>query len=178
MNIKNDIYVAKLGKTVGLKGHLKLFIDSDFPQQFKKGARFITNKKLDLLISEYNSSKNLIKFEGYDNIDIAKKLTNQELYSNIEQTRQNCTLEKNEHFWFDLQDCKIYEDSIYLGLVEDILRYPLNDYLQIKTSEDLVSQNLPKSFLLPYIFDTYILDVNIQKKEIKVTKAYEILENS
>lgn len=34
--MKDKIYVAKLGKTVGLKGDLKLFIDSDFPEQFKK----------------------------------------------------------------------------------------------------------------------------------------------
>ena len=32
----NDIFVAKLGKAVGLQGHLRLFIDSDFPEQFKK----------------------------------------------------------------------------------------------------------------------------------------------
>ena len=32
----NKVYVAKLGKAVGLQGHLRLFIDSDFPMQFKK----------------------------------------------------------------------------------------------------------------------------------------------
>ena len=29
----NKVYVAKLGKAVGLQGHLRLFIDSDFPMQ-------------------------------------------------------------------------------------------------------------------------------------------------
>ena len=32
----DKIYIAKLGKTVGLKGQQKLHIDSDFPEQFKK----------------------------------------------------------------------------------------------------------------------------------------------
>ena len=48
MNTSNNIYVAKLGKAVGLQGHLRLFIDSDFPEQFKKGATFTTNRNLQL----------------------------------------------------------------------------------------------------------------------------------
>ena len=43
----NDIFVAKLGKAVGLQGHLRLFMDTDFPEQFKKGAVFKTNRKLE-----------------------------------------------------------------------------------------------------------------------------------
>ena len=46
----NKVYVAKLGKTVGLQGHLRLFIDSDFPEQFKKGAIFTTNRNLILKV--------------------------------------------------------------------------------------------------------------------------------
>ena len=51
----NDIFVAKLGKAVGLQGHLRLFIDSDFPEQFKKGAVFKTNRNLELKVDEYNN---------------------------------------------------------------------------------------------------------------------------
>jgi len=98
MNNSNNIYVAKLGKAVGLQGHLRLFIDSDFPEQFKKGAVFSTNRNLQLKILEYNASRELVKFENYEDIDSAKKLTNQELYSTIEQTKENCKLAKNEFF--------------------------------------------------------------------------------
>lgn len=174
----NNIYVAKLGKAVGLKGHLKLFIDSDFPNQFKKGSSFITNKKLTLKVLEYNPKRELILFENYEDVDTAKKLTNQQLFTSIEQTRQNCDLEKNEFFWFDLMDCEIYEDEMKLGVVKDILRYPLNDYLEIRTDEELLKKELPKVFLIPHIFDTYILSVDIEKKIIKVKNSYEILENS
>ena len=59
----NKVYVAKLGKTVGLQGHLRLFIDSDFPEQFKKGATFTTNRNLILKVIECNLNKDLIKFE-------------------------------------------------------------------------------------------------------------------
>ncbi|WP_228713234.1 ribosome maturation factor RimM [Halarcobacter bivalviorum] len=177
--LMNDkIYVAKLGKAVGLKGHLRLFIDSDFPEQFKKGASFTTNKKLDLTIEEYNPNRDLIKFVDYDDVDTAKKLTNQFLYVSIEQTKQSCNLKDNEHFWFDIIDCEILEESKQLGKVVEIHRYPLTDYLEIKTSNDLVEQGFPKTFLVPYDMSSYILEVDIENKTIKTNKAYEILENS
>ena len=177
MNIDN-IYVAKLGKTVGLAGDLKLHIDSDFPEQFKKGASFLTNKKLNLKITEYNSNRQTVKFEGYNDIELAKKLTNQELFSTPEQTRINCKLDENQFFWFDLIDCEVIEDEIVLGLVKDVHRYPISDYLEIDTSSLLVDKGLAKTFLLPHLFDQYILSIDIDNKKIFVRKAYEILENS
>ena len=151
--MNNKIYVAKLGKAVGLKGHLRLFIDSDFPNQFKKGATYTTNKNLTLKVQEYNASRELIKFEKYDDVDIAKKLTNQELYVSQEDTKENCHLEKDEYFWFDIIDCKIIEKEQYLGTVVDIHRYPLDDYMEIKTDEKLIKEGLPKTFLIPYIVE-------------------------
>ena len=174
----NDIFVAKLGKAVGLQGHLRLFIDSDFPEQFKKGAIFRTNKKLELKVVEYNSSRELIKFENFNDIDTAKKLTNQELFSSIEQTKENCKLKKNEFFWFDLISCNVYENDLLLGKVKEIQRYPLNDYLEIETSSELVEKGHPKVFLIPHIFDKYVLNININDKKIEVKDSLIILENS
>jgi 16S rRNA processing protein RimM len=177
--MNSNVYVAKLGKTVGLKGHLKLHIDSDFPEQFKKDAVFITNRKVKLKVVEYNSKRDIVLFENYEDIDLAKKLITQELFATPEQTRETCNLKKNEFFWFDLIGCTVYENDLKLGLVKDIHRYPISDYLEITTDESLVSsKSLPTTFLLPHIFDTYIIDINIENKEIKVKDAYTILENS
>ena len=178
MNNSKYIFVAKLGKAVGLQGHLRLFIDSDFPEQFKKGAVFKTNKKLELKVAEYNSSWELIKFENFDDVDTAKKLTNQELFATLEQTKENCKLKKNEFFWFDLISCIVYENGIKLGKVKEIQRYPLNDYLEIETDEELIKKSLPKVFLIPHIFDKYVISVDIDNKKIEVKDSLVILENS
>lgn len=174
----DKIYVAKLGKAVGLKGQLRLFIDSDFPNQFKKGAIFTTNKKLELTVQEYNASRELIKFENYDDVDIAKKLTNQQLFVSQEQTKENCILEENEFFWFDIIGCEIIEDKTRLGVVKDIHRFPLDDYLEITTEKSLVEKELPKSFLIPYNVENYIEKVDIENKTIETKNCFEILENS
>jgi len=176
--MNDKIYVAKLGKAVGLKGHLRLFIDSDFPEQFKKNATFITNRNLQLKVTEYNPKRELIKFENYEDVDLAKKLTNQELFVSKEETKNNCTLEEGEHFWFDIIGCEIIEDEIVLGEVKDIHRYPLEDYLEVITSKKLVEKKLPTTFLIPYNKTNYIKSVNIEEKTIETINCYDILENS
>ncbi|MDX3958849.1 ribosome maturation factor RimM [Aliarcobacter skirrowii] len=176
--MNNKVYVAKLGKAVGLKGHLRLFIDSDFPEQFKKGSTFLTNKNFQLTISEYLKDRDLVSFEGYSDMESAKKLTNTELYTTIEQTKEFCKLKDNEFFWFDLISCEVYEDNLKLGVVSDVHRFPLNDYLEVKTDSQLVEKGLPKIFLIPHIFETFIQRVDIENKKIFAINAFDILENS
>ncbi len=176
--MNDKVYIAKIGKTVGLKGQLKLHIDSDFPEQFSKNAQFITNKNTTLTIESFNKTNNIVKFIDLDTIDEAKKVINQQLFTNIQNTKDNCILNKNQYFWFDLIECELIEEDIKLGKIIDIHRYPISDYLEIQTNTTLVNEkDLAKSFLVPYI-DEYILDVNIEEKIILVKGAFDILEAS
>lgn len=174
----NNIYVAKIGKTVGLHGHLRLIIETDFPEQFKKDEIFILNNNIELKVLEYNSSRQLIKFENYENVDVAKKLTNKELYTTILKTKENCKLKKNEFFWFDLISCEVFENNLKLGTINDLHRYPTNDYLQVITDSELIKKNMPKLFLIPHIFDKFILNIDIENKRVDVINSFDILENS
>lgn len=171
------IYVAKLGKTVGLKGQQKLHIDSDFPEQFKKSAKFITDKKQELTVESYNITNSTVKFVGIDTIEDAKKLTNRQLFSSIEDTKELCHLTEKEFFWFDMIACSVIENDMILGKVVDIQRMPLSDYLVIDTAKELVNKKLSPQFLIPYI-DDYILNVDINNKKIFTKNSYPILENS
>ncbi len=175
--LNNDyIQVATIGKTVGLKGELKLHLQTDFPEQFKTGKTFKT-KTSQLTIDSFNKKRLLVKFKGYDTPEIAKKLTNQKLYTTVEQTKKDCTLKEGEFFWFDIQGCEIIEDGIKLGKVVDIDRILDTDYLKIQTDVNLTEKKLPKSFLLPYN-DRYIVEVDINNKTIKTKQAYNILQAS
>ena len=73
---------------------------------------------------------------------------------------------------------KVIFTNLLLGKVKDIHRYPLNDYLEVQTSSELVSKELPKVFLIPHIFDKFIEKVDIENKKIFVKNAFDILENS
>ena len=101
-----------------------------------------------------------------------------DFYSFLRKSREFCVLKENEFFWFDLISCEIFENELLLGKVKDIHRYPLNDYLEVQTSSELVSKELPKVFLIPHIFDKFIEKVDIENKKIFVKNAFDILENS
>ena len=174
----DKIYVAKIGKTVGLKGQQKLHIDSDFPEQFKQNAKLTTDKNQELIIESYNQVNNTVKFKGIDTIESAKKLTNRQLYVSKEDTVESCNLDENQFFWFDILGCSVEEDGLMLGVVDDVQRMPLSDYLQVKTTKELVDKKYPNTFLLPYIMDEYILNVDIDKKVISVQNGKSILEAS
>ncbi|MDD3775352.1 MAG: ribosome maturation factor RimM [Sulfurovaceae bacterium] len=172
----SKFFIAQIGRTVGLMGDLKLHLHTDFPEQFKTGSRFESDRG-ELEVVSYNKDRDTIRFRGYESMESAKKLTNAKLYASEEQTKEICALKDGEYFWFEIIGCKIIENGEVLGTIKDIERLAVNDFLQIDTSDELIKNGMPKSFLIPYI-PRYILNVNLETKEIEVCDAKSILENS
>ena len=171
------LHIATIGKTVGIKGDMKFHIKCDFPEQFKKNSNFLINKKDTITLTDIDLERGVVKINGLQNPEDCKKFTNAKLYTTYEQTRKDCHLEDGENFWFDIEDCEVYEHDILLGVVNEVERLTVNDYLSIKTDEKLVSKGLPKSFLIPYI-EPFKVSIDIEKKIIIVAGAMDILEAS
>ena len=172
----DNFFIAQIGRTVGLWGDLKLHLHTDFPEQFKVGETFKSNRG-DLTISDINHKRGTIRFRGYESVDSAKKLTNAKLYANEEQTKESCELDEGQHFWFDVIGCVVKQEDEVLGHVDDIQRMADTDYLSIKTDKHLVDASLPKNFLLPYI-ERYIIKVDTEEKIVYTKDAKDILEAS
>ena len=168
--------IARLGRSVGLKGEMRFFDLSDFPEQFQKGASFESDRGR-LTIEKINPARGTIKFVGIDTPEDAKRLTNAYLYSDEKSTKELLSLNEGEYFWFDIIGLALYEKGELLGHVEDIQRLPQCDYLLVRTAQELVAQKLPKSFLLPFS-DPFIVDVDLQAKRIEAAGARDILEAS
>jgi len=168
--------VAKLGKAVGLHGEMKLHLKCDFPEQFKSGACFDT-KRGELEVETYNPERDLVKFKGYNSAEEAKRLTNLDLFTTEEKTRQEISLDEGQYFWFDIVGASVYEGDLLLGKVIEIERLGPTDYLKLDTDKDLVSKKMPNSFLIPYL-DNFVLDVDTEAKQIKVQGGFDILEAS
>jgi 16S rRNA processing protein RimM len=168
--------IAQVGRTIGLWGDLKFHLHTDFPEQFKVGNTYKSNRG-DLTIADINFTRGIIKFKGYESIDSAKKLTNVKIFADEAQTRENCDLKEGQHFWFDIIGCTVKQGDEVLGEVTDIQRMADTDYLVIKTDEALVEEDFSKSFLLPYI-DRYVLTVGLEEKIVYTKDAKDILEAS
>ena len=171
------LHIATIGKTVGIKGDMKLHIKCDFPEQFTKNSTFLINKKETIVLSDVDLDKGVVKINGLQYPEDCKKFINTKLFTTYAQTRKDCHLNEGENFWFDIENCKVYEDEILLGVVNEIERLAIHDYLNIKTDEELVNQGLPKSFLIPYIAP-FKKSIDIDKKIITVNGAMDILKAS
>jgi 16S rRNA processing protein RimM len=171
------LHIATIGKTVGIKGDMKFHNKSDFPEQFKAGSTFFSSLKKEITLEDVNLEKGLIRIKGITNPEDAKRFTNVKLFTTREETRKNCHLEDGEHFWFDIEDCEVYEDGQLLGVVYEVERITISNYLNVITDEKLVKDGYSKKFLIPY-FKPFVLDIDIDKKVITVSGALDILEAS
>lgn len=171
------LQIATLGKAVGLRGEMKLHIKSDFPEQFVSGATFFINPKQSVTIESVNFDRGLVKLEGVNTPEDAKRLTNKHLHTTYEQTRESCNLDEGQFFWFDIVGCEVIEDGKTLGVVKEIERIGIVDYLSVKTADEFVEKSLPKSFLVPY-HEPFVVQTDIDKKHIEVAGGIDILEAS
>ena len=171
------LHIATIGKTVGIKGDMKFHIKCDFPEQFINGATFSINKKESVTLNDVNMERGTIKIAGINTIEDAKRFTNAKLFTSYEETKKNCHLDEGQYFWFDIIECEVFEDGKCLGVVEEVERITVSDYLSIKTDDSLVKSGLPKSFLIPY-HEPFIVQTDIENKKIEVSGAMDILEAS
>ncbi len=171
------LHIATIGKTVGIHGDMKFHDKSDFPEQFFDGACFFTNLKKEITLDDVDLNRGLIRIKGINTIEDAKKYTNAKLFTTRDETRKNCQLEEGEFFWFDIDDCKVFEDGVCLGHVHEVERIAITNYLAMITDEKLVEAGLPKKFLIPFE-EPFRVSVDIDKKIIIVNGGMDILEAS
>ncbi|MEA3521454.1 MAG: ribosome maturation factor RimM [Campylobacterota bacterium] len=171
------LHVATLGKTVGLKGDMKLHIKSDFPEQFCAGAEFLSKASETIIIDDVNPQRGTVRLRGIHNPQDTKPFINQDLFTTYEATRKNIKLKEGEFFWFDIMECKIIENSLELGVVKEIERIGVVNYLSVNTADDLIAQGESKNFLIPY-HAPFLVKTDIETKTITVEGCLDILRAS
>lgn len=171
------LHIATIGKTVGIKGDMKFHIKTDFPEQFTKGSSFLINRKEKITLSEVDLDRLLVRVNGISNMEDAKKFTNAKLFTTYEETRKNCHLNDGEYFWFDIEGCQVYEDGKLLGIVDEVERIAITNYLNIVTDKSLVQSGYAKRFLVPFV-EPFRQNVDIDKQIITLSGAMDILEAS
>lgn len=157
------VLVAKLGRTVGVQGFVRLHNLSDFPEQFECGASFFDKNLRVLKIKARNAQS--VLFEGFESLESAKTLVNLELFQSVEKSRASCKLNEGEFFYFDIIGLEVFENGLLLGIVKDILPAG-NDLLLIKSDESLVKKGFASEFYLPYV-DFYVKSVELGAKDSK-----------
>jgi 16S rRNA processing protein RimM len=171
------LHIATLGRTIGLKGDMNLNIKTDFPEQFVVGADFVDAKGNTIALSDVNLQRETVRINGITSPEDAKRFVNAKLFTTFEKTRESCQLEEGQFFWFDIIGCSVVEEGRELGVVKEIERMASTDYLSVTTESSLVARGMAKSFLIPY-HEPFIVQSDIERKEIEVSGAFDLLEAS
>jgi len=158
--------VGKIVNTHGIKGELKVWPQTDFPEvRFKAGNRLMmippeagNPVTVEIVSAREQKKMYVVKIKGFDNINDVEKYKGWELKVPEED---RVPLEEGEYYVRDIVGCEVFtEEGELLGTVTDTLSPGANDIWVVKMPKG-------KELLLPVI-DDVVLDVDIAARKIKV----------
>lgn len=151
MNSEDLVIIGKVLKPHGIKGEMRVFCISSFPERFKvlKNAYLSLNEKMELLEVEsarFHKNFILLKFKGIDKIEEAEKWRGAEI---LIEEKDIFRKDENFYYYHELIGLPCFlPDGKFLGKVTAIEEGPLNVNLIIE-EEDGFKQSIPfsKKFL-------------------------------
>lgn len=156
-----QIVVGKLGAPFGVKGWLKLYsytnpkknIFDYLPWQVSR------HPQSEVKELEYKKMGNhyIVKIPHYDTPEDSSTLT----LSNISVFRSQLPeLTDQEYYWSDLEGLSVYNrEGVLLGIVQYLMDTGANDIVVVKGERE---------YLIPFIYDQFIIEVNLLEKKIIV----------
>ena len=162
MNKKSHLIAfGTLGRPYKLLGELHFFPYNSESQIFLKNlnVKVGRNEKNidDMLIEEFRSDSNIIKFKNIDSRELASSLSKKKLFIYRNQMPE---LSDNEFYLVDLIGCLVFGDKKEkIGIVNDVISLPANDIIIVKKDE--------KEHLIPLI-DDIVKFIDIKNKKIEI----------
>lgn len=166
MSEQQFLTVGKIVNTHGIRGDLKVLLNTDFadirfaPKNVLNLVHPETGAKHEVTIASSKPLKGmyLVRFEGFDNINLVEKYKGYEIRVSKDNT---VPLEEGEYYYHQIIGCRVVgEDGADLGVITEILRPGANDVWTVKMPNG-------KQLLLPVI-DDVVLDVDVEQKVVKV----------
>ncbi|BBA85217.1 ribosome maturation factor RimM [endosymbiont of Sipalinus gigas] len=156
----NNLLVGKIGSSYGVIGYNKVYSYMDNKIDiFKYKWIIILNKiKTTYIVEKWKSYKDnfLVKLNTVDSKEKSSKITNLYIYINI--------LYKDNDFIYlkDILNFSVFFENYFLGNVYD--------FIEIKYYYILIIKKNNKEIYIPLIFNIFIREINLEKKNIILNK--------
>lgn len=160
--VTDRIIVGRFGRPHGIKGFITVhsFTEPrDNILRYTDWHAYINRQwqPLKLLRVEINDKSILALVEGYKEREQAAALTNVEIAVDRAQLP---SLEEGEYYWHDLIGMQVVnQQGLLLGTVVEIMPTGANDVLVVEGN---------KRYLVPYLLDKFISDINTNQRTITV----------
>jgi 16S rRNA processing protein RimM len=158
--------IGKVVNTHGIKGEIKVYPQTDFPEvRFKVGNKLTMFSPeggqpitIEIVASREQKKMYVLKIKGFDNINQVEKYKGWEIKTS---EADRVELEEGEYYLRDIIGCMVETDEgETLGTITDVLSPAANDIWVVKLASG-------KELLLPVI-DEVVLEVDIAARKVKV----------
>lgn len=156
------LVIGLLRRSHGLKGDVVMDVYTDFPERLMPGKTiFVGESHRPLVIRNMRAANKelLIGFEGYSDPESTADLRNQFVFIPAAEIP---ALPKGEYYHHQLIGLRVVDHSgAMLGVLDDIIETGANDVYVVVSPEG-------SEILIPAV-DAFVLDINLEKGEIKVS---------
>jgi len=155
----------------GVKGWLKVFSETDPLENILSYSPWYVevNKQwqaFKLVDGKRHGKAVIVQLEGINDRNQAEALKRARIAIDPSQLAETG---ENEFYWHDLKGLRVLNQAGYeFGLVVDILETGANDVLVIHSKEQKESTNKPEEYLIPFIWESVILKVDLDAGLIEV----------
>lgn len=164
--------VGKIINTHGIRGEVRVKRLTDSEDRFNVGNILYLvqdNKQpIKLIIAAHRIHKqhDLLRFEGYDNINDVEIFKNAYLKITEDQLTD---LSEGEYYVHEIIGCEVHtNDGEHLGIVKDIFPTGANDVW-------VIQQENGKEFLIPFIKDI-VKEIDLEEKKINIELMEGLLD--
>ena len=166
------ISFGKISKAHGLAGEVKFLPFSGQLDNISTLERIIIYKipggpplELKILKRSFHKGSAILKLEGVDSIDDAKRLVGKDVYVETSDLR---ALEDDEFYWFDLIGLETFtDDGQYIGRVDSLIDRSLQSILVVK--------NDGKEYLIP-LTEPIVKDIDLEQSKIIISPINGLLD--
>ncbi|MBM6760546.1 ribosome maturation factor RimM [Megamonas hypermegale] len=153
------IIIGKFGATHGIRGDIKVYPLTDFPERFNTiKTAYVDDKEIEISKTRYQKNFVVMKIKGIDNREDAMRFTNKLLKINRADA---ASLNEGEYYAFDIVGLNVInQDDVVLGEITDILKTGSNDVYIIKAKDG-------RQILIPAL-KKVVTEINIQDGYMKV----------
>lgn len=171
----NYLLVGKIANTHGIRGELKVWPETDFPEErFRNGNELLLvhpeneAQIVPVTVTAAREQKNLyiVKFRQFDNINQVEQYKGWSLKVTSDKKAK---LAKDEFYFHDIIGCEVVtDDGEKVGTITEILRPGANDVW-------VVSREKRKPAYLPYIEDV-VVSVDVAAKKVTIRMMEGLFE--
>ncbi|MEA1883796.1 MAG: ribosome maturation factor RimM [Thermotogota bacterium] len=168
----DKIAIGIVKSSHGLKGEVKVKAYTNYTTVFESGMEYLlyNSERKRHLIAKADTIKNsgkhlIVRFEGFESIEDAKKISGFEIYISLEQLPE---IEEDGYYFYQLLDSQVIDENDHLiGRVVDIIETGSSDVLSVFPEDYDQEQEPEKEIMIPIVRD-FIVWLDKEKKQIKV----------